>query len=486
MNAAVEPHGHKPFHILRYAPQGDQLRAFHKSKNFARILVGPLGSGKTQASIVEMLYRSFQQEPCHDGVRRSRWLCVRNTLPDLLGTTIKDVRQVLDGMGLGEWKMAPPISCNIDTVGPDGMPIEVELMFRSFDTNLDEKKARGMQLTGLWCNEFKELNKQNVDMLMSRLGRFPRKADCPNAWFGCIADSNAPDADHWLGKFIIGDCPDNWTIFMQPGAVKKVEGRWVVNEGAENLNNLPDSYYANLVQAKKEDWIRANLANELVYVTDGRPVHPTFNQGNHVRHLFGSAGQMLYVGVDFGRTPAAAIAQRQVDGSWWVLDEIVTENCSAYDFGRILRDYIAQNYPNSPTEIYCDPAGMQKGQASDDTPILMLEKWGFDVMPAPSNKFEARKGALDSILGQMIGGEPAIGVDPKCKTLIKGLSGAYQFSRIKVSGDERYKDQPTKGFESHICEALHYLLLSMEGQIFGHQYQFDTDFSMSRDLSIYE
>ena len=90
------------------------------------------------------------------------------------------------------------------------------------------------------------------------------------------------------------------------------------------------------------------------------------------------------------------LRDRQVDGSWWVLDEIVTENCSAYDFGRILKDYISQNYPNSPTEIYCDPAGMQKGQASDDTPILMLEKWGFDVMPAPSNKFEARKGALDS------------------------------------------------------------------------------------------
>ena len=86
----------------------------------------------------------------------------------------------------------------------------------------------------------------------------------------------------------------------------------------------------------------------------------------------------------------------------------------------------------------------------------------------------------------MIGGETAIGFDPKCRTLIKGLSGAYQFSRIKVSGDERYKDAPTKNFESHICEALHYLLLSMEGQIFGHQYQFDTDFNMTRDLSIYE
>ena len=190
---------------------------------------------------------------------------------------------------------------------------------------------------------------------------------------------------------------------------------------------------------------------------------------------------MLYVGVDFGRTPAAAIAQRQVDGSWWVLDEIVTENCSAYDFGRILKDYIAQNYPNSPTEIYCDPAGMQKGQASDDTPILMLEKWGFDVMPAPSNKFEARKGALDSILGQMIGGETAIGFDPKCRTLIKSLSGAYQFSRIKVSEMSATKTS-LRRILSRIFAGVALLLLSMEGQIFGHQYQFD-DFSMTRDLA---
>ena len=44
MNAVTQPHGHKPFHVLKYAPQGDQLRKFHKSKNFTRVLVGPLGS----------------------------------------------------------------------------------------------------------------------------------------------------------------------------------------------------------------------------------------------------------------------------------------------------------------------------------------------------------------------------------------------------------------------------------------------------------
>ena len=492
MNAAAIPtgldtkHGHKPFHVLKYKPQGNVLRQLHRSDKFCRIIVGPLGSGKTQASIVEMLYKSFTIDPCTDGVRRSRWLAVRNTLPDLLGTTIKDVRQILDGMGLGEWKMSPPISCSINTIGPDGLPIECEIMFRSFDTTLDEKKARGMQLTGCWFNETKELNKQNLDMLMSRVGRFPRKIDCPTAWFGVIGDSNAPDSDHWLGKMILQGSPENWEVLMQPGAVKKDEGVWSVNPKAENLANLPDAYYSNLVSAKKEDWIRANLANELVYVTDGRPVHPSFNHAIHVKHVFPNQGQMLYIGVDFGRTPAAVFAQRDINGSWNVLDEIVTENTSAYDFGRIVSEKIKNEYAASPHELFCDPAGLAKSQATDDTPILMLEKWGLTVYPAPSNKFEARKGALDSTLSQMIEGETAIRFDPKCKTLVKGLSGAYQFSRVQVSGDERYRDAPTKNFESHVCEALHYMLLSMEGQIFGAGVGWDADMTDARDLSIYE
>ena len=36
----------------------------------------------------------------------------------------------------------------------------------------------------------------------------------------------------------------------------------------------------------------------------------------------------LTVGIDFGRTPAAAIAQKQDDGRWYVLHELVTENMS--------------------------------------------------------------------------------------------------------------------------------------------------------------
>ena len=40
-----------------------------------------------------------------------------------------------------------------------------EILFRSFDSGLMMKKARGMQLISCWLNELKELHKGNVDMI---------------------------------------------------------------------------------------------------------------------------------------------------------------------------------------------------------------------------------------------------------------------------------------------------------------------------------
>ena len=174
---AARSHAVEPVHRLRYKPQGATLRDFHKDQSYMRVLVGPLGSGKTQASIVEILHRIMTQPPSKDGIRKSRWLAVRNTLPDLESTTIKDLRR-----SPREWALAPynvsPVTCTIDTVGTDGIPVKAEILFRSFDSGLDEKKARGMQLTGCWLNELKELHKGNVDMILSRVGRYPAKAEC--------------------------------------------------------------------------------------------------------------------------------------------------------------------------------------------------------------------------------------------------------------------------------------------------------------------
>ena len=119
-----------------------------------------------------------------------------------------------------------------------------------------------------------------------------------------------------------GNKPDNWWIGRQPGAVTKVDGRWVVNELAENIRNLPDAYYDNLRQGKAENWIRANLGNELVYVTDGRPVHPAFNESVHVRHCGPHPGRRYtlgWIGAERPQRPFAAsmlMAHGRCSMSW--------------------------------------------------------------------------------------------------------------------------------------------------------------------------
>ena len=69
---------------------------FHNSDAFVRSLFGPIGSGKSVACVIEMLRISFQvQEPQYDdpkypfGVRKSRWVVVRNTYRELIDTTIQ-------------------------------------------------------------------------------------------------------------------------------------------------------------------------------------------------------------------------------------------------------------------------------------------------------------------------------------------------------------------------------------------------------------
>jgi len=73
--------------------------------------------------------------------------------------------------------------------------------------------------------------------------------------------------------------------------------------------------------------------------------------------------------------------------------------------------------------------------------------------------------SLDRLLTQLIDGEPGVLIHPRCKTLIRGLSGDYHYKRLQVSNDERYQDKPNKNFASHVCEAMHYMLLGGDGDL---------------------
>jgi len=59
----------------------------------------------------------------------------------------------------------------------------------------------------------------------------------------------------------------------------------------------------------------------------------------------------------------------------------------------------------------------------------------------------------------MIDGEPGFLIHPDCKITRKGMQGGYMFKRVKVAGDERFRDQPDKNRFSHPCEAGQYVML---------------------------
>ena len=262
-----------------------------------------------------------------------------------------------------------------------------------------------------------------------------------------------------MGVLALDDKPEGWWFGIQPPGVIRHGANWIENAEAENISNLPRNYYQRLLSGRPESWIRQNLANQFVFHADGRPVHTGFNEAIHVRPVILTPGIPITIGVDFGRTPAAAIMQRLPNGTWLMADEISLENTSVLSFGKIVRQYLNEKYPNFKIGGYGDPAGVANSQTRDETPFDMMSLAGVDLWPAPSNDFEERVTVVDLALSRLIDGQPGFQIDPSCKMAIKGLAGAYQFRRVQVSGEYKYHDKPVKDRTSHICEAIQYAIL---------------------------
>jgi len=452
---------------FNYAPGGRTLKAFHEDQSFIRVLIGPLGSGKTQSAIAEIFAQIINQVPDANGLRRSRVAIVRNTAKQLYQTTIPDWLRVTQGLGLGKFRQTSPIAWEAEFPLADGTTVQAVVIFDAFDLPGDQHDARGMQLSGLWLNEVAGLAKVNVDALIARVKRYPSRAEVPGANYFVIADTNAPDADHWLAR--LAKAPPgshNWSFHIQPGAVIKEHDQWVVNPLAENLANLPDRYYEDQLGGKDETWIRKNLGNEFVIHIDGRPVHPGFNYLLHSRDsLQASASQPVTVGIDFGLTPAAVILQKQPNGQWFALKELVTDNCDALRFAAILRETIEHDeiLSSCPVEYWGDPAGGQRSQTRGETAYQVMEEEDIFAQPVSTNSWDIRKAALDKLLGKLLDGQPAFLVDrSECPMLTRALAGEYCVRRLQVAGFEKYHDRPDKGPFSHVAEACHYALVGAD------------------------
>jgi hypothetical protein len=414
------------------------------SDAFFRGIMGPFGSGKSTACIMEILFRAGEQRVGSDGKRHSRWAIIRNTYPELKTTTIKSWHQWIPSH-LGRWVDTGPPSHHLQFGD-----IDLEVIFLALDRPDDIAKLLSMELTGAWINECREVPKAVVDGLTGRVGRFPSVLMGGCSWSGIIADTNPPDNDHWWYRLAEEEKPEGWEFFRQPGGL---------DPQAENRENLPNKYYERQMSGKDEDWIRVYIHGDYGFVRDGKPIYPEYRDSVHCKE-FELLPLPIYIGIDFGLTPAAVFGQRTSMGQWRWHSELVTEDMGAKRFAEVLRAVMAERYRGMEfAQVIGDPAGDTRAQTDEVTPFQILKAAGIPAHPAPTNDFIKRRESVANCLGRLVEGEPGLVVHPNCKTLRKGMAGGYNYRRLQVSGEERYRDSPDKNFYSHVCEAGQYMLV---------------------------
>ena len=460
---------------FNYKPDGEVLKFFMKDSNFFRGLRGPVGSGKSVACCVEVFRRSLEQKKNKEGIRKSRWAVIRNTNPQLRTTTIKTWLDWFPEDVWGKFHWSVPYTHHIQK-----NDLDMEIIFLALDRPEDVKKLLSLELTGVWINEAREIPKSIIDACTMRVGRYPSMREGGASWSGVIADTNAPEEDHWwaimAGEVPIPDHipkeqakmlikPDNWGFFTQPPAMKEtLDDRgevkdYSMNKKAENSSNILASYYPNLIRGKTKSWIDVYVMNRLGAIQEGKPVYPQFVSETHIatEEIPIAVGVPLYIGIDFGLTPAAVFGQK-VRGRWLIQSEIVAIDMGIVRFAELLRQEIATRFSGLDVNIIGDPAGDFRAQTDESTPFQILRGAGLRAIPAPSNSVDLRLESVSSQLTKMSDGKPSFLIDRRCPMLIKGFQGGYAYRRMQVSG-ERYDDKPEKNMYSHIHDALQYLML---------------------------
>lgn len=458
------------------------LASFMKSNAFGRLVLGPVGSGKTTACLIEILRRSMVQEPAADGIRYTRWAIVRQTLKQLKDTVLKDAQQWY--AGLGEWRVSE------NTYYLNFGNVRSELVFIPLENAEDQARLLSMQLTGAWISEAIETNLNILGPVSGRIGRYPSAARGVPTWFGIIMDSNFPTEMTPWHQFC-ENLPPDWQLFKQPSGMDPPifdEDGFQLG-GAENLNRLvqtadssklPLDHPARLAQGRKyyerfvemygedSDWVRRYVYAEYGNDPSGMAVfRATFKSSFHVvDDTLVIPGYPLVIGQDFGRNPWSLICQVDHMGRLLVHEEVPAENTGLEKHvNEHLRPRLMDSkYSGVKVMLVGDPSGVAKGNVSEESCFDALKRLGLSAFPAPTNDIEPRLRAVESLLGRQVNGGPALMISARgCPFLVRALGGGYRFTKLKTGALRNVPDKTDKEGFSHVADDLQYVCLVVHG-----------------------
>lgn len=450
---------------------------FRQCREFASVIIGPVGSGKSVPLLQRIRAHGREQMPSPDGIRRSRYAIVRNTMPELRSTTAVTYHQVYPEDAFGSIVWRSPATHHMKA---DDFEIEVNLI--ALDKPKDVKKLLSLELTGAAFNEMREVPRSVVTRMTERVGRYGLN-ERATTWRGIWGDSNPPDTDHWLYRWHHQNRPAGYEFFTQPPGVVEVrpigsngaeiidenfpqyagikltsadvlvyhKGKtqrvrcpielipaadrwWIVNPWQENLAALSRvsagqnplgarSYYGQALAGKDLAEIQSYLQGVYTFVLDGRRVVPQYNPQVHgVDHLPILEDEDIMIGCDIGGgtlQPSALIFQRHPRGPYLAHREVVCFDMGVKRFGELLMETLATKFTSHMERgkvggVWGDPAGVKRDEIFETASFDYLRAThGLNMIAAPSQDPKMRIAALSGPCERMIDGKPGLLVNKR-------------------------------------------------------------------------
>lgn len=451
-----------------------------------QLIRGPVGSGKTVSSIYKTLNIATRIMPvCRDGVIHCK-LAVggitygqleRNLYPTWQYWLPKD-GTYNDGPAWfeGEWEGGrgrfAEHKLQFETIRRSRrFLVDFHVVFAAIGELSVEEFVRGFEPSIWYLYEVDQLKDGIIEQAVGRLGRFPNRDMLPDGatWRGLvIGDTNSGETDGWYHRTVEEQKPTGWKQYVQPAGDSPM---------AENIANLPPSYYENLktLNGHKPKWVRRFVKNRYGPSGDGDPVYDaTYSPERHVapEELRAVKGRPIVVGMDQGVRPAAVIYQPMSNGQRRVLGEVYNYVMSPRRFADALLAEIAIVAPNCPIAgMWADPAGFDGKDKEDSGSLAWAEQVFVELMdhipdpilPADTNDPDVCIPAIEDRLVYMVSAEePALLISPRCRWLIKALGSEYKFEKRPENKSQIRR--PIKNHHANVVNALQYGLVGELGR----------------------
>ena len=436
------------------------IRDYTPHKLFFDWIVGPVGSGKTTALFMKLVYLAGLQMPGLDGIRRTRAVIVRNTNPQLSDTTLVSWFYWFKPGQAGDW------SVTNKRFLLKFADIECEVLFRPLDTAEDISRVLSLEVTFAIIDEFVQIPRSIVDALSARCGRYPAKKDGGATNWGLWGSSNPSTEDNWWFEHLhdkikvrgYGDTAGsedfrNETYFKQPSAL---------SPEVENLENLPGGteYYTSVCKGKSDEWIKQFVECEWGFSIAGKAVIGSFKPALHISKTSLRYNQSLplVAGFDPGLAGSALVfGQQDLQTRLIVLGELVQENMgSERIIDERLKPYLRRFFPEARLIIAPDPASSNR-QQGDEKAVITPFRNKFEVSIESNNRLPLRVDALDYFCSRLVDVGPTFLVDEQmCPNVIRALKGGWRFA-MDTKKDELKGPDPEKNQWSHVGDATGYL-----------------------------